>query len=54
MAMPLWLPTADLWSKIHAIGEYRYSELRLENPDGSYMVYATHVKSQVEINKDLC
>ncbi|OLQ05808.1 hypothetical protein AK812_SmicGene10961 [Symbiodinium microadriaticum] len=25
MAMPLWLPTADLWSKIHAIGEYRYS-----------------------------
>ena len=25
MAMPLWLPTADLWSKIHAIGEFRYS-----------------------------
>lgn len=40
MAMPLWLPSAELWSKIHAIGEFRYSvfaqrwfaQLTRENP----------------------
>ena len=42
MAMPLWLPTADLWSKIHAIGEYRYSELRLENSDLPKPEFGTH------------
>lgn len=25
MNMPLWLPTADFWVRIHAIGEHRYS-----------------------------
>lgn len=25
MAMPLWLPSAAFWVRIHAIGEYRYS-----------------------------
>mmetsp|Transcript_177889 Transcript_177889/g.564473 ORF Transcript_177889/g.564473 Transcript_177889/m.564473 type:complete len:636 (+) Transcript_177889:59-1966(+) len=25
MSMPLWLPTADFWVRIHAIGEHRYS-----------------------------
>lgn len=25
MAMPLWLPSATWWSKIHAVGEFRYS-----------------------------
>lgn len=25
MSMPLWLPSSSWWSKIHAIGEFRYS-----------------------------
>merc|ERR1712232_1542960 len=25
MAMPLWLPSADFWIRIHAIGEFKYS-----------------------------
>ncbi|CAE8613219.1 unnamed protein product [Polarella glacialis] len=25
MAMPLWLPSVDFWTRIHAVGEFRYS-----------------------------
>ena len=25
MAMPMWLPSLEFWSKIHSIGEFRYS-----------------------------
>merc|ERR1719343_1221624 len=25
MAMPLWLPSADFWVRVHALGEFRYS-----------------------------
>merc|ERR1711971_843663 len=25
MGMPLWLPSVDLWVRIHALGEFRYS-----------------------------
>lgn len=42
MAMPMWLPSLELWSKIHFIGEFRYS------------VFAFRWKAQLEVQTPSC
>lgn len=56
MSMPLWLPTAEFWVRIHAIGEHRYSVFghrwEAELPEGAEAAEACGLPAPLFLRSD--